>query len=55
MLFSKFISIQVIKATEDLTKVEYENPANQLSDSQITIGLVTKSCFKSYLRMVILV
>ena len=46
-LFSKFISIQAIKATEDITKVEYEN---QLSDSQITIGLVTKSCLRKLLE-----
>jgi hypothetical protein len=43
-MLSRFISADVIKENaDDLTKIEYQLPENQLSNSSMFIGLVAKS------------
>lgn len=49
-LLSKFVTIQVIRDTRDITKVDFQNPENQLSDSAITIGIVTKQLIQKLLN-----
>ena len=41
-LLSKFVTLQAIRAEDDVTKVDFLNPANQLDDSTMTIGMLTK-------------
>ena len=41
-LLSKFVKVQVIKNATEITTVDYECSDNQLSDTEIYIGLVTK-------------
>lgn len=41
-LLSKFASLQVIKAADDITSADFQNPVNHLNDHAITIGMVTK-------------
>ena len=41
-LLSKFVTLQAIKAEDDVTKVDFLNPVNQLDDSTMTIGMLTK-------------
>ena len=49
-LLSKFVTLQAIRAVDDVTKVNFQNPANQLNDSAITIGMVTKQCLQKLLN-----
>ena len=49
-LLSKFVTLQAIRAEDDVTKVDFENPANHLGDSAITIGIVTKQCLQKLLN-----
>lgn len=41
-LLSKFITIRAIKANEEVTDVDFNNSENQLTDSNLVIGFVTK-------------
>lgn len=41
-LLSKFVTIRAIKASADITEVDFGNTDNQLDDKNIFIGLVTK-------------
>ncbi len=49
-LLSKFVTIQAIKAEDDVTLVDFQNSANQLDDSAITIGMVTKQRLRKLLN-----
>ena len=49
-LFSKFVTIQAIKASSDITKVEFQKPENHVDDTKVTIGMVTKQCLMKLLN-----
>ena len=48
-LFSKFVTVRAIKETEDVTQVDFTSSANQLNDTDITIGIGTKQRLKKLL------
>ena len=45
-LLSKFIKLPVIRNCDDITEVNFSERDNQLGDSQLTIGIVTKQALK---------
>ena len=49
-LFSKFVILQAIREQDDITKVDFKNPVNHLSDHAITIGMVTKQRLQKLLN-----
>ena len=42
-LLSKFVKLQAIAGIENITDVDFANSSNHLSDSQVTIGFVTRN------------
>ena len=48
-LLSKFVTVRAIKATEDITQVDFTSSTNQLDDTNITIGIATKQRLKKFL------
>ena len=49
-IFSKFISVQAIKAVNCITKVSFECVDNQLEDSSIFVGLITRQKLRRLLN-----
>ncbi len=41
-LLSKFVTIRAIKAKADITEVDFNSCENQLDDSNLVVGFVTK-------------
>ena len=54
-LLSKFVTLQAIREQDDITKLDFTNPVNHLSDHAITIGMVTKQHLQKLLNEVALV
>ena len=48
-VFSKFVTVRAIKEAQDVTEVDFTSIANQLDDTNITIGIVTKQRLKKLL------
>ena len=49
-LLSKFVTLQAIIEQDDITKVDFTNPVNHLSNHVIIIGMVTKQCLQKLLN-----
>ena len=53
-LLGKFIKLEAIRGEDDVTNVDYFCEDNQLSDSELTIGIMTKQLLHRLLMMEIL-
>ena len=49
-LLSKYVTIQAIKNCDDNTQVQFKGKANQLDDSNLTDGILTKECLSKLLE-----
>lgn len=49
-LLSKFVKLRAIKACDDITAIDFLNSENQLDNSTIIIGLLTRQCLRRLLE-----